>query len=132
MKKISFALLTVLSFIIVTATVDAQEFINDELKVNNTDIVIFKDSDIKTIKSKDQFEARTEQFNISYSDKRLYLYLDVNKLNEQIDLSVSLVPGQLNYFKNNVLLGTKENINDSFELVSFRIEENSTNDMMLV
>lgn len=133
MKKFSFTLLfaVAITLIFVPSITNAQKTTNQVMKVSNADVAVFNDGEIKTINSKEQFETKAEQFKINYSNGELDLSLKINNLEKPIDLNVSLLPGQLDFFKNNVLLGSKDTIDEQYELESFRIEENTTNDTLL-
>ena len=54
--------------------------------------------------------------------------MDINYRNEtnQVDLSVILHPSKAGFFKDRALIGELKRINKPYELLSFRIEDNST------
>lgn len=65
---------------------------------------------------------------ISYLNGKMNLIFDMNSGSRSglVNLSVSLYPSQVKLFRGKALIGKVESINDPYELLSFRIENDSS------
>lgn len=104
-----------------------------EIKNNGTEVIYIEDSnsalfvngELEVINSRTDFLQQSDSIQISYQGNRITAKI-IKKDLETINIVADLYPSQSEMYKNNALVGVINSISNPYQLVSFRIENNST------
>jgi len=126
----------IFSFMISTTVAAAEEVKpekNEMYQIESGRAAVFSGGEMKTIQSEEELSVIFDQQQVHYSDGKMALKFVMNTATEHknVDIEVKLYPSQISLFKHNTIVGKMVSINDPFDLLSFRIEKNSTSSTLL-
>lgn len=126
----------IFSFMISTTVAGAEEAKpekNEMYQIESGRAAVFSGGEMKTIQSEEELSVIFDQQQVHYSDGKMGLKFVMNTATEHknVDVDVILYPSQISLFKHNTIVGKMVSINDPFDLLSFRIEKNSTSTTLL-
>ncbi|GMQ63046.1 hypothetical protein [Vallitalea maricola] len=136
MRKIISLILMICFFALPFSSIEFAANDNKVISLSDVDVMVFENGSNQLVETEDQLTAIAENIDICFENGQMNLKMNIkdnfnNNILSPINISLDLYPSQSVIFKDNAIIGIPVEISENYQLMSCRIENNSSSYTLL-